>query len=377
MGLLPCLLRSATSFMQLMATFSDSNSLTSLSSLKPLPHLLRWSKNSESVNEKRSGENIHNPLCDHEQLGVSVMKDKKACLEYLSWIEQVLMLTMSLITVTNALPALAENGLVALLISVVKLPPVSIPSSTEDSLLWQVSLRRAYVTALLIQLLEQTVGSHTASMTMFNEVKGFQYSLNRLADELDELDIASHLKTLRETESERVSPSTSRSNGIEMMEVVVEEEVSKLIEDAELNSVESRQRTGSNSFDAAIPRPEDKTGGSDEVNGQQQLVVTLKKPQDISAASTIMIHSLFALCTFFLQQSTQGKILREKLFSNILTKVFSNMGVLSPSISASCFILFSDVINNDPSLLSHFIGNGVAESCVHASIAFNVVRIKI
>jgi hypothetical protein len=414
MGLLPCLLRSATSFVQSLSSSSPSRSADVTGEGRAqFPPLLMAPKTgpgdsgvsagrkplltprkqillSQSLQHLPGGgmqllpcppspSDAASASAPATSAAVSVFGDKVACLDRLAWIEHVLMLTMSLITVTNALPALAENGLVSLLVSVLKLPPVPVPAPSEDPLSRQLALRRTYVTGLLTQLLEQAIGSHGPSMTMFSEGKGFECALHRLADELDELDMTSYLRSLKTTDmytTKRVSLIPEESEEV----IQVDEEEDEGEEDASrlARSLSVTTRDDSLTSPAAAKAAAAHTGGRDEeTEGSPPsggLVVSIRRPEDVSAASTIMLHSLLTLCTYFLQQSTQGKILREKLFSGLLLKIFSNMRALHPAISASSFILFSDVINNDPSILSHLIGNGVAESCLNACILHKTVR---
>ena len=472
MGLLPCLLRSATSFIQSLATTTTTTTSSSLGSRKGkqgatllAPPVLMGSRSNPSTNaedtrgtgtgsgdgdgdgdsdgnQSKNGRPVMTPrkqnlisqslkhlpdvptllssplhlhgtsgngsgsgrfqyLPASDATSTTMLDDKVACLDRLAWIEHVFMLTMSLVTVTNALPALAENGLVSLLVSVLKLPPVSVPAVGEgDPLVRQLALRRTYVTGLLTQLLEQAIGSHGPSMTMFNEVKGFECTLHRLADELDELDMTSYVATVKSAAGGAGAVPSIPEQSAEMMMMQIEEEEEEE-EEKENGGVEStsagalRVDTREQSLSSPAGATTTSTSGTEEDEEEEKeeewsdtassgsgsgssrsplLVVSIHRPEHISAASTIMLHSLLTLATYFLQQSTQGKILREKLFSQLLLKIFSNMAALDSAISASSFILFSDVINNDPSILSHLIGNGVAECCLNACSAHNTVR---
>jgi hypothetical protein len=402
MGLLPCLLRSSTSFIQSLATSiptarPDINA--ERSTTRTLPSLLRISESlngneqsdSDSVSVDQDGKPLMTPRrrnliaqslkilpesatvpavsLNENDSGSSqytksatpcpIIDDIASCLDRLSWIEHVLMLTMSLITTTNALPAFAENGLVSLLVSVLKLPPVHVPASEpeSDQFTRLLALRRTYVTGLLTQLLEQAISSHVPSMSMFTEVKGFEVALHRLADELDELDVTSYFLS--------GAADSSEPKGLDSVQ-------HKELDDVDMDGDEDEEVQDGEGKLLSTPPVSRENKEPDQPAGGR-LLVSIMDAKHISAASTIMLHSLLTLCTFYLQQSSQGKILREKLFSQILLKLFSNMKTLNPSVSASSFILFSDVINNDPSILSHLIGNGVAESCLEASILHNTV----
>lgn len=258
MGLLPCLLRSAVSF---------------LSSLQ----------HEDSSQGSSTQVDIHDRLL---------------------WTESILTLTLALISVSNALTALTENGFISLLLSIVKINPWKSRSTLQ-----------VFVEVLVIQILDLSLTGHPLALSMFEDLSGIDSILERLIQEL------TLLSTLSSSSAQETRPSKRQKK---------EENLMDIFNSSKSNLVIS---------EGVTPNP-----------------------------VKIFINSALGIFSLYLHESHghQAQFLRSSTFASLFSILFKNSHVLSTSIMTSAIILFSEVINNDPVILSHMISNGLAESALVA-----------
>lgn len=135
MGLFPCLLRSATSFLVAIDNKLDAltNTVTTIAEID----------DSEEVQSR------------------------------LLWIEQVFLLLISLVTCSTALPTLTENGLIS---SILIMMDRSDLRKRSDNLI--------FIEILTLEILECSVSNHTPAMNAFKDKCGLEIITNRLLREL-------------------------------------------------------------------------------------------------------------------------------------------------------------------------------------------------
>jgi hypothetical protein len=267
MGLLPCLLRSAVSF---------------LSSLQ----------HEDPPAQESSQEMSLKTLEIHDRL---------------LWTESILTLTLALISVSNALTALTENGFISLLLSIVKINPWKSRSSLQ-----------VFVEVLVVQIMDMSLTGHPLALSMFEDLSGIDSILERLIKELTLLSIL---------------PSPCSAAAIE-------------------TRPSKRQKKEENLMDIFN-------------TSKTNLVI----PGGVTASAVkIYINSVLGIFSLYLHESHghQAQFLRSPTFASLFSILFKNSQVLSISIMTSAITLFSEVINNDPIILSHMISNGLAESALLA-----------
>ena len=289
MGLLPCILRSSISFV------TSSNSA--------LPAADTSTKTVAASNQ--------------------YIRDR------LIWTEYVLVLTMALISVSNALPALVENGFIALLLSVIRTEPTTTRSTLH-----------VYVHGLAIQLLEMSLSGHQLALTVFKDMCGVDALLERLMSELI------LLGTISDSEDNKDTIGTPRSRG--------------------------RPRRKRRRLDA----PTTPTSAT-TVDLSSLPEIHISKSA-CSGSERVLIHSILSSFSLYLQEagdSRQAQLLRGPIFSTVFSILFRCSSVVSCSIIAPTFAVFGEVINNDPSILSHMLSNGLAAAAIDAIIRDSKVRI--
>jgi hypothetical protein len=258
MGLLPCLLRSAVSF------------------LNSLPQL----EETSALDEQQS----------------------KAVRDRLLWTESIFTLTLALISVSNALTALTENGFISLMLSAIQLTPYKSRSSLQ-----------VYVEVLVIQIIDMSLTGHPLALSVFEDLSGIDSLLERSIKELVLLSI------LDPDPSDSTRPNKRRKKEESLMEI--------------FSSAKSN-------------------------------VVIQEGVADNSVK--IYLNSVLGIFSIYLHESHghQGQFLRSVTFGSLFSILFKNAPVLSVPILTSAIALFSEVINNDPVILSHMIANGLAESAL-------------
>jgi hypothetical protein len=260
MGLLPCLLRSAVSF---------------LNSLPPTE---------ETVME--------------DQAAAAAVRDR------LLWTESILTLTLALISVSNALTALTENGFISLMLSAIQLTPYKSRSPLQ-----------VYVEVLVIQIIDMSLTGHPLALTVFEDLSGIDSLLERSIKELVLLSILDVSDS-----SDESRPNKRRKKEEEsLMEI--------------FSSTKSNLTIHEGVVDNSVK---------------------------------IYLNSVLGIFSIYLHESHghQGQFLRSVSFGSLFSILFKNAHVMSVSIMTSAIALFSEVINNDPVILSHMIANGLAESAL-------------
>ena len=299
MGLLPCLLRSATSY--LIGAEADANAGISI-----------------------SVESATDPETDEMRL---------------LWIEQILLLTMALISAgtSSVLPALTENGVLTSVLSVLKHPR---RGGKLDKL-------RACVDSIVTIILDYAVTSQQSSLAIFTEQKGADICLGRLLWELE---------FLQEVElARKESAKTS------------------IIKGGALGSAtkkEKKKMTGSSTSSSAYSID----SILDEVRSTGAVVPQMSK---------VVIQQLFLLFNAFVIESRGendhrcGVLLRSNTMTSVLAIIFKNPSLGCASLTNAVNLLV-DAINNDPAppgILIHLIKNDIAHAalnlCKNPDVRFN------
>lgn len=315
MGLLPCILRSSTSFLNALSTSGVEAALATDSTPR-----------GEGLKRCLSEDSITSESARVKSQSSDVVHDR------LQWTECVLTLTMALISVSNALPALVENGLIALLLSVMRATPCLVRSKQE-----------VYVTGLVTQLLEMSLSAHQLALTVFKDMCGVDVLLERLIGELTLL--SSVPDTVQDTAG---TPLPGGGRGKRKRR--------------RTDNLSSNSATASASI-AHVAAPTDLTIAKASCNG----------------AVRVLIHSILSTFSLYLQEGAdnrQGQILRGPLFASLYSVLFKSSTALTASLMTPTFAVFGEVINNDPSILSHMLSNGLCAAAIDAMMRDSKVRFR-
>lgn len=151
MGLLPCLIRSSTSYLiSLDATEAEQASLESAA-------VVESKMDVESSAHVGANSHLSDPEVEARLL----------------WIENVFMLLIAIVNVSTALPALTDNGLIGSILLVMERLNIRNRSTTL-----------IFVEIMTIEILESSVTSHSPAMLSFKEKNGMEVIINRLCREL-------------------------------------------------------------------------------------------------------------------------------------------------------------------------------------------------
>ena len=121
--------------------------------------------------------------------------------ERIVWIENVLVLTLSLVQSSTALQALTDNGFVALVIAAMKQSPLRARSTT-----------RFFVETLLIQCLDNAISTHAPAFNVFKDADGANAIIERLSKELEVIGLSDDNKPSSSSFSRSSFPSSSSSS---------------------------------------------------------------------------------------------------------------------------------------------------------------------
>lgn len=328
MGLLPCLLRSAVSFLSAPLQHHQETKLTTSLPLSPSSASLNSSfsfcSSTPITTTNQSQSNLEEIISDR-----------------LQWTESIFTLTLALISVSNALTALTENGFISLLLSIIKLTPEKSRSSLQ-----------VYVEVLVVQIMDMSLTGHPLALSVFEDLSGIDTILERLIKELTLLSIL------------QPPPSTSSSSSLTTTKTTL---------------------TTTNSLDSLNETTEDMMPSTKRRRKEENLINIFSETKSnliisegvVDSSMKIYINSLLGIFSLYLHETHghQGQFLRSQNFSSLFSILFKNASTLSISILTSAIALFSEVINNDPAILSHMISNGLVESAILSMIENSKVTI--
>lgn len=386
MGLLPCVLRSVTSFLQLEEAAAYKNEPDTTGN--GLSAVSDGSSSSPSSSAS-SASSVSGVLVS------DAVKGSKADLadytECLLWTESVLGLTMALISVTPALPALTDNGVISAIASLLSNKPqrdsVFATRFSGDGVslrdLERVGTIRVHIDCLVVQILDTSITNHSGAFVAFKEQGGAEAALVRLLDELQML-------------STRQLAPVNSSNQVEMIENGAMEIVEP-IENAEpcVPSQENVLKADKDLFDVSDAVVKD----DEEVLSPTSAVLTMTSSEAVAAviegqkckitrlppASKVLLHQLISLVISWVQDTQQdsgdhlhGQLLKGPIFARIFGVLFSNVTILSNSLISPTVALIADIVNNDPAppgLLSHMLTSGIIElamrSCLDTALEYS------
>ena len=372
MGLLPCVLRSVTSFLHLdeeatVAAASgdggDNNGVVTI-------EMTTASSSSSSSSSTSSG---------------SLKNSRADLLEYvdsLLWTESVFGLTMNLISLTTALPALTDNGVISSIASLLGNKPKKIESyikrfsgsdvTTKD--VEHVGTVRVHIDSLIVQILDTAITNHSGAFVAFKERGGAESALVRLTDELEMLACPTFgsLSSLRSAgQSSEAMEVTGSSSGT-------------------LNSSVPSSDDGAVAEKAAVEGEEAPSSSAVLTMTSSEAMAALLegkrwKLSILPVANKVLLHQLLALVISWVQDTQQdsgdhlhGQLLKGALFARIFGVLFSNVTILSSALISPTVALIADIINNDPAppgLLGHMLSSGIVElalrACLNTSLEFN------
>ena len=382
MGLLPCLLRSVTSSLLLVDNLDASNPEEETRRKGILP-----SSNNSELDMK------------NETMGVdafSELDEFKEYIESLLWTESILGLTMALISVTTALPALTDNGVISSIAAVLSHKPVKPNKYLTNQLINTVEKDRAiiirlHIDSLVVQILDTAITNHSGSFIAFKDQGGAEAALTRLLDELEmlsskesDITISNSINasiTVSTTVAMDVTDDCTGKAGMEQGEeelaaesVVIASDENKNIQDCTENEIINME-IAKESVD--IPSPAILNISSLEAmaavtEGGKITILTLPP------ANKVLLHQLISLIISWVQDTQQdsgdhlhGQLLKGTLFAQIFGVLFKNVTVLSSALISPAVALIADIINNDPAppgLLTHMLSGGIMELSIRACL---------
>lgn len=255
----------------------------------------------------------------------------------LLWIEQILILTTAVISATSALPALVDSGFISLIVGTVSDPAV------RD----HTDLQLSYIEATMIQMLELSISDSSVSMNIFKEMNGADTLLERLLYEINDARFSAYdPENVASSSSAQVSGSKRKHS-----------EVAEYVQ----NGV-SRCRSETKAS----------TGGPSKIGPgvsysirDEDMVCSLRTGVHSMLPSTnVIIHSLLSAVSVYLQEGADSRlshILRGKKFSSAMSVLFKHSRYLAPPVFAFAYSILSEVINNDPGFLGYIINNGLVK----------------
>jgi translation initiation factor 2 beta subunit (eIF-2beta)/eIF-5 len=359
MGLLPCVLRSVTSFLHLDEEAAVASSGDGADGTGVVIEAMSASSSSSSSFSSGALKNSRADLLEY--------------VDSLLWTESVFGLTMNLISLTTALPALTDNGVISSIASLLG----NKPKKTESYLkrfsgsdvtmkdIEHVGIVRVHIDSLVVQILDTAITNHSGAFVAFKERGGAESALVRLTDELEMLSCPSFGS---------MTSLKSAGQSTEAMEVA----------------------------DSCLSVPSDGAEGEkegEEAPSSSSAVLTMTSSEAMAAllegkrwklsilpaANKVLLHQLLALVISWVQDTQQdsgdhlhGQLLKGALFARIFGVIFSNVTILSSALISPTVALIADIINNDPAppgLLGHMLSSGIVDlalrACLNTSLEFN------
>jgi len=228
----------------------------------------------------------------------------------LYWLEGVMNLVCAVVMSQQGAVALTECGLVPALLNVLRAPMGSTepPPTSTRAYPWGYQARRTYVIAYASYILETVIMSTNVALNTFREINAATFIVQRVHDEVE---------ALRQESSDMVVDEPSPSLG------------------------------------------------SGKKSGQDTSL------REASPSTKVLIYSLLTLLTVAFQsqggQHIQGSSegsqhLRSPALTKVLIDIMRNTLSFNGSVLARASALFSDIISNDPSVVSYVHSSGLASS---------------
>ena len=208
MGLLPCVLRSLTSFLVSDADGRPTERVGGTGALKATEGGLLGAAGAAGA----AGATVAMPVA----MPVAAALTDEEREEFLVWAESVLGLLLALISLTSALPALTDNGIVSSIATVLAHKPARHEGSdrAQPSLAYTVgreTTSRTSLDSLIVLILDTAITNHPAAFTVFKDQGGAEQALMRTLDELALM--SDPVTVVGEADSNSSSSSDSSSSG--------------------------------------------------------------------------------------------------------------------------------------------------------------------
>jgi hypothetical protein len=272
----------------------------------------------------------------------------------LLWTEQILILTTAVISATSALPALVDSGFIALIVGTIVDPAV------RD----HTDLQLSYLEATLIQMLELSISDSASSMNIFREMDGVETLLERLLYEIND-------GRFQGSSASAAIVSSSASTSDTSSAVAASGSKRKY---SEVETGHSTRSNGSGSSKASSVMG----GGAARPSKVGPLVLLAERERELEAcvrggahtmlpSTNVIIHSLLSVLSIYLQEGADSRlshVLRGKKFSTVMNILFQNSQLLASPVFAFAYSIFSEVINNDPGFLGYIIKNGIVKQAL-------------
>ena len=386
MGLLPCLLRSVTSSLLLVDNLDASN------------------LDKETRKKVISPFSINSELyMINETIGVdtsSELDEFKEYIESLLWTESILGLTMALISVTTALPALTDNGVISSIAAVLSHKPVKPNKYLTNQLINTVEKDRAiiirlHIDSLVVQILDTAITNHSGSFVAFKDQGGAEAALMRLLDELEMLSSKESDITISDSINASITVSTTfamdvtddctgkaeilqnQEKGEEELvveSIVIVNDENKTTQDCTENEIINMEieKELVETPSPAVLNISSLEAMAAVTEGGKITILTLPP------ANKVLLHQLISLIISWVQDTQQdsgdhlhGQLLKGTLFAQIFGVLFKNVTVLSSALISPAVALIADIINNDPAppgLLTHMLSGGIMELSIRACL---------
>ena len=300
------------------------------------------------------------------------------------WTESVLGLLLALISLTTALPALTDNGIISSVAAVLghkqkqqqtqqqqtaaitanhstsSLPNIATSPIRLSHTLQQNLTTRTHIDSLVALILDTAISSHTAAFTVFKDQGGAEQCLHRTLDELTYLADPATIVT----ETDIIAPSASSS----------------------ASSSSSSSASSSSSSDAMAV-----DGNDDDRRTSDGFKMNLASSEALAAATAgskwrignipaphkMLLNQLLCLNISWVQDSLQdgsdhfhAQLLKSPAFARLFGVVFANPVTLTHIVVGQALSLIADSINSDPAppaLLLHTLSSGVAEMALQVT----------
>ena len=385
MGLLPCILRSLTSFLVSEEVLVGDEGMDE----EKNTHSMVISTSTSTP----SSRGIKDKGSDKDGLGLGlgtpiIVGDEYE--EYMMWTETVLGLLLALISLTTALPALTDNGIISSIATVLghkhqqqqqsqpqqtaaaattassRAAAASNISTSPDRLshtIVQDRTTRTHIDSLIALILDTAISSHTAAFTVFKDQGGAEQCLHRTLDELTY--VADPATVVTETDdvtapvasssassgascsaSSSASSSSSSSSSGDAMAVDGEDDDRRTSDGFKLNLASSEALAAANA-------------------GSKWRIGTIPAPHKV------LLNQLLCLNISWVQDSLQdgsdhfhAQLLKSPAFARLFGVIFANPAPLTHIVVGQALSLIADSINSDPAppaLLLHTLSSGVAE----------------
>ena len=330
LGLLPCLLRYIT------ATFLD----------------------------KMGAANRYHNNAGNEMISSEVEEEEDI---FFTWSESVLTLIVSVLNVPNFLSALIDNGLISLLLSMLKSPPT-----------YKLHKNRVNFLALIAQIIDMAINNHAHGLTVFKDALGLDIITDFLhgplmtylpgqQNDLKDGDVA----MAEEVEIEDGEGGSGSNLSAEGGRRIKKRKSGEMEGGAKLRRSKRRRSvpTKKNS-----PLSEEEEEEEEEVNGRNTPeMVTMER---LTPTVNNLLHGLISILSSCLHEGySDGADNRIVLMlrSKNLTSVFYNLCLwlptLCPAVAAAVFSMLGEAISNDPSppsVLSLMMTNDVVQAALLA-----------